>query len=142
MSQRQTAIVACYHKSFNGRTRRLKPASQRKMATVDFRDRLLQCLGGQWPPPRPLHAQTLHIDELEGGIRREKVAYEAEPGEMVPAYLLLPSAGGRSNPAPGICVWHQHHGAWHVGASEPAGLAGMPMHHTGVALAREGYVVL
>jgi dienelactone hydrolase len=29
-----------------------------------------------------------------------------------------------------------------LGKSEPAGLAGNPMHHTAVALAREGYVVL
>src|SRR5262245_63012256 len=27
-------------------------------------------------------------------------------------------------------------------STEPAGLAGNPMHHTGAALAREGYVVL
>ncbi|MGB0550859.1 MAG: dienelactone hydrolase family protein, partial [Limisphaerales bacterium] len=31
---------------------------------------------------------------------------------------------------------------WHLGKTEPAGLAGNPMHHTGVALAKLGYVVL
>jgi hypothetical protein len=39
-------------------------------------------------------------------------------------------------------VWHQHAGQYHLGKSEPAGLDGNPMHHTGAALAREGYVVL
>ena len=103
---------------------------------------MLQCLGGDWPQAGPLNSKTLGTEELEGGIRREKVAYEAEPGEAVPAYLLIPPGVTQEKRAPGICVWHQHNGAWHLGASEPAGLAGMPMHHTGVALAREGYVVL
>lgn len=112
------------------------------MAAGDFRDRLLTCLGGEWPKPGPLNAKTLAVEELDGGIRREKVAYEAEPGDVVPAYLLVPPAATRQRKAPAVCVWHQHNGAWHLGASEPAGLAGMPMHHTGLALAREGYVVL
>lgn len=112
------------------------------MAAGDFRDRLLTCLGGDWPRSGPLNAQTLAVEELEGEIRREKITYEAEPGEAVPAYLLVPAAATHKRPAPGICVWHQHNGAWHLGASEPAGLAGMPMHQTGLALAREGYVVL
>ena len=39
-------------------------------------------------------------------------------------------------------MWHQHAGNWSKGKSEPAGLMPDPMHHTGAALAREGYVVL
>ena len=120
------------------------------MATGDFRDRLLHCLGGDWPAVgKPLHEKVLKTEELEGGIRREKISYEADPeGEDLPglrtatAYLLLPAGASRDKPAPGICVWHQHNGAWHLGASEPASLAGLPMHHTGLALAKEGYVVL
>jgi dienelactone hydrolase len=120
-------------------------------AAGDFRDRLLQCLGGEWPKPGPVNAQTVAEEKLDG-FRRLKIIYEAEPGDSVPggelpsgsvnAYLLIPDSASSNNPAPGICVWHQHNGAWHLGASEPAGLAGMPEHHTGVALAREGYVVL
>src|SRR5436190_13631660 len=101
------------------------------MATGDFRDRLLRCLGGEWPPAGPLNARTLSTEELEGGVRREKVTYEVEPGEAAPAYLLLPAGASREKPLPGICVWHQHNGAWSVGASEPAGVGGMPMHQTG-----------
>ena len=52
------------------------------------------------------------------------------------------TASSASHPAPAVAVWHQHNGQWHLGKSEPAGLAGNPMHHTGVALVREGYVVL
>jgi dienelactone hydrolase len=112
------------------------------MASGDFRDKLLACLGGDWPKPGPLNAKTLGVDEVDGGIRREKFTYEAEPGDSVPAYLLIPAGATGNKPAPAICVWHQHNGAWHLGASEPAGLAGMPMHQTALALAREGYVVL
>ena len=62
------------------------------MAAGDFRDRLLQCLGGEWPKPGPLNAKTLAVEELEGGIRREKITYEAEPDDIVPAYVLVPPA--------------------------------------------------
>jgi len=76
------------------------------------------------------------------GYRLLKITYEVEPGERVPALLLIPDGVEARHPAPGIAVWHQHAGQFHLGKSEPAGLAGDPMHHTGAALAREGYVVL
>ncbi len=76
------------------------------------------------------------------GYHIERISYEAEPGERVQALLLVPDTASGARPAPGIAVWHQHNGEYHLGKSEPAGLAGNPMHHTAVALAREGYVVL
>ena len=60
----------------------------------------------------------------------------------MPAILLVPDGVNEQNPAPAVTVWHQHNGEYHIGKSEPAGMAGSPMHHTGVALARQGYVVL
>ncbi len=121
------------------------------MAAGDFRDRLLDCLGGPWPEAGPLNVKVLEEEKLDG-LRRLRITYEAERGDDVPggaipsgtvtAYLLIPDSATPAQPAPGICVWHQHNGAWHLGASEPAGLAGMKEHHTGLALAREGYVVL
>jgi dienelactone hydrolase len=109
--------------------------------TTNFRQRLLACLGGDWPESCPLEA---HVERVEAGdgYRIEHVQYQVELGEMVPAVMLVPDGVDESRPAPGICVWHQHAGQWHLGKSEPAGLAGDPMHHTGVALAKEGYVVL
>jgi dienelactone hydrolase len=107
----------------------------------DFREKLLACLGGPFPEPGPLHAKTL--EKTDGkGFRLEKLTFESEPGDPIPAFLLIPDAVSADRPAPGICIWHQHNGEWHLGKSEPAGLAGNPMHHTGAALAREGYVVL
>ena len=111
------------------------------MATADFRDRLLQCLGGGWPESGSLNIE-LRDRKQQDGYRIEFLRFEAEPGDFVPANLLIPDGVSSDKPAPGICVWHQHNGQWHLAKSEPSGLDGNPMHHTGVALAREGYVVL
>ncbi len=107
----------------------------------DSRKKLLECLGGPWPQPcdlRPVVRETIRKD----GYRIESVTYEVEPGDRVPALLLVPDGVDANHPAPAVAVWHQHNGAWHIGKVEPAGLAGSPMHHTGVALVGEGYVVL
>jgi dienelactone hydrolase len=111
------------------------------MAVADFRDRLLAALGGPWPDACPLNATILETIPADG-FRLERVEFDVEPGERIPALLLIPTNVDRARPAPGICVWHQHNGEWHLGKSEPAGLAGDPTQHTGAALAREGYVVL
>lgn len=111
------------------------------MATGDFRDRLLQGLGGAWPKPCPLNVQ-LRETIARPGYRIESLYFDAEPSDAIPAMLLIPDGVTAENPAPAIAVWHQHAGQYHLGKSEPAGLAGNPMHHTGAALAREGYVVL
>ncbi len=111
------------------------------MTPAEFRDKLLECLGGPWPEPCPLQPQLRNTIQQDG-YRIESITYEVEPDDRVPALLLIPAGVDADHPAPAIAVWHQHAGQWHLGKSEPAGLAGNPMHHTGVALAREGYVVL
>jgi len=80
--------------------------------------------------------------EQKEGYRLEWVSYEVEPGDRVPAIVIVPDGVTGGSKVPGVAVWHQHNGEWHLGKSEPAGLAGGPMHHTGVALAKLGYVVL
>jgi len=111
------------------------------MAGTGFREKLLECLGGAWPEPGDLRP-TLRETIRKEGYRIESVTYEVEPGDRVPALLLIPDGVDRDHPAPAVAVWHQHAGQWHLGKSEPAGLAGNPMHHTGVSLVKEGYVVL
>jgi len=116
----------------------------------DFRSQLMACLGGPWP-------QLQRIDDLavrteaepikKDRYTLEQVSFAAagdplEPGDRIPAYVLIPDGVSAKKPAPAVAVWHQHNGAWQIGASEPAGLAGSVMHQTGVALAREGYVVI
>ncbi len=111
------------------------------MTTEAFREKLQACLGGPWPEPCDLnvrHRETIRKD----GYRIESVYYHAEPNDAIPAMLLIPDGVTAEKPAPAVAVWHQHAGQWHLGKTEPAGLAGNPMHHTGAALAKEGYVVL
>src|SRR5579859_7896125 len=106
-----------------------------------FRGALLAGLGGPWPEPCDLKPLVQGVQQKDG-YRIETVTYDVEPGDRVRSLLLMPDGIVAASPAPAICVWHQHNGQWHLGKSEPAGLAGNPMHHTGVRLAREGYVVL
>ena len=106
-----------------------------------LQQQLVTCLGGPWPEPSPLRP-VVRETIPQSGFRIESVTYEVEPGDRVPAYLLVPDGVSANSPAPAVAVWHQHNGEWHLGKSEPAGLAGNPMHHTGAALARAGYVVL
>jgi len=118
-----------------------RPNPRDRARSTDFRAQLLKCLGGPWPAPCPLNVRLRETSQ-KPGFRIESVYYDAEPNDPVPALLLIPEGVTPSKPAPGICVWHQHAGQWFKGKSEPAGLMADPMHHTGAALAREGYVVL
>ena len=113
------------------------------MTTVsdDFSTKLLKSLGGEWPPVEDLNVRSRQIMEKDG-FTIESVYYNAEVNDAVPAFLLIPESVSATNPAPAVAVWHQHAGQYHLGKSEPAGLAGAPMHHTGSALAKAGYVVL
>ena len=117
------------------------------MTTDTLRDHLLECLGGPWPEGGPLHPRLRETTQKDG-YRIESITYEAPSGlgdgviEAIPALLLVPEGVDAEHPAPAVAVWHQHNGEWHLGKSEPAGLAGDPSQHTGVALVKEGYVVL
>ena len=109
--------------------------------TEALRARLVECLGGDWPEPCPLAPRL--IDTIPAaGYRIESITYEVEPGDRVPAMVLIPDTASADRPAPAIAVWHQHNGEYQLGKSEPAGLAGNPMHHTGAELAKLGYVVI
>ena len=111
------------------------------MSANDFRAKLQECLGGPWPEPCDLKPRLRETIRKEG-YRIESVTYEAEPGDAVPAMLLVPDGIDANHPAPAVALCHQHNGEWHLGKTEPAGLAGNPAQHTGVALVQEGYVVL
>ena len=120
---------------------RISDNKETTMAPDEMRDKLLACLGGPWPEPGELRP-TVHETTRKEGYRIESVTYEVEPSDRVPALLLIPDGVDAVHPAPAVLVCHQHNGQWHLGKSEPAGLAGDPAHHTGVALAQEGYVAL
>ena len=115
--------------------------SPNAMTPDEMREQLQRCLGGPWPEPGPLNPR-LRETIRKDGYRIESLTYEAEPGDAIPAMLLVPDGVDAAHPAPAVAIWHQHNGEYHLGKSEPAGLAGNPMHHTGAALAKLGYVVL
>lgn len=102
-----------------------------------FRRTLLRLLGPM-PARCALRPAVLDRVAVAGGIR-EKVNYVVERGERVSAYLFLPEARGRH--AAVLCV-HQHHREFHLGKSEPAGLAGNPEQFYALELLRRGYVTL
>ena len=116
-------------------------SAQPLQESTTFRDQLQRCLGGPWPSPCELQPRVLR-EEAKDGYRLLWVDYTVEPNDRVPAILLIPDGVNASAPAPAVAIWHQHAGQWHLGKTEPAGLSGDPMHHTGVALAKLGYVVL
>ena len=79
------------------------------MPYADFRDHLLNGLGGEWPDSGPLNPIQTNCVQKDG-YRIEELSYEAEPDDRIPALLLIPDHISAPRPAPGICVWHQHAG--------------------------------
>jgi hypothetical protein len=84
------------------------------------------------PPP-----MKVLDEESRDGIRRIKITFEAEEGDWVPAYLLLPEK--LSGKVPGILCLHQ---TVSIGKGEPAGLGGNPNLFYALELAKRGYVTL
>jgi len=115
-------------------------ADDRSLLSADaFREKLLKGLGGPWPERGKLNVRLRETIKKDG-YTIESLFYQVEPNDQVPALLLIPDGVSPSRPAPAVICLHQHQ--FRYGKTEPAGLDGAPMHHTGVALAREGYVVL
>lgn len=100
----------------------------------------LRRLLGAWPPmfnPRP---ETLSR-ETRDGYTLERFRYDNGAGDTVYGYVLVPA--GRSGPGPAILYSHYHGGAYTNGKEELLRRAFRTLDFpTGVALAREGYVVL
>ncbi|MGH2461644.1 MAG: alpha/beta hydrolase family protein [Chloroflexota bacterium] len=100
---------------------------------------VLRSLLGRLPRRSDLMAEVIERVDL-GGIVREKVRYQAEPGEWIPAYVFVPKT--RREPGPAILCLHQHAGQFQFGKSEPAGLVGNPEQAYALTLAQRGYVTL
>ena len=83
----------------------------------------------------PLNIQTLEEVKLPQYIRK-KIAFSAEPGNRVYAWLLIPN-GARHAPA-ALCL----HQTTAIGKDEPAGLGGKANLHYAAELAERGYVAL
>ncbi len=84
----------------------------------------------------PLDVEVLEETETDDYIRR-KITFAAEPGDRVPAYLLVPKE--LTGKAPAMLCLHQTTG---IGKGEPAGLGGKPTLHYAHELATRGYVCI
>lgn len=99
----------------------------------------LRRLLGTFPRSGALNPETVERVELDDVVR-EKVRYDVEPADPVPAYIFTPK--GRVGPGPAILCLHQHGGQFHLGKSEPAGVTGNPEQAYALELARRGYVTI
>lgn len=73
----------------------------------------------------------------EGSYLRRKIAYTPEPGDEVPAWLLIPRS--LRSKAPAMLCLHQ---TTKIGKDEPAGLGGKSNLHYARELAERGFVAL
>nr|ADI22909.1 hypothetical protein [uncultured Rhizobium sp. HF0500_35F13] len=102
------------------------------------RDRWLKYLGPVAQRERPLPAiQVLSTETLDDGIIRQRITYEVLPGEMIEAYLLIPSkVAGR---VPGVVVLHS---TVNHSIRQPAGVEGKAEKAFGLEAARRGMIAI
>ena len=99
----------------------------------------MQQVMGRLPGPErrvPLDIQVLEQVELEDYVR-QKITYAAEPGDRVPAFLLLPRRRGK--PAAALLCLHP---TSPLGKAQLAGIDGRPTRFYAHELAQRGYVCL
>jgi pimeloyl-ACP methyl ester carboxylesterase len=91
----------------------------------------------------PLDVQVISTEEQPGFVRK-KITFAVEPGDRVPAWLLIPvgpaPGGAGTNPRrPAALCLHQ---TVPIGKDEPVGLGGKPDLRYALELARRGYVAI
>lgn len=87
--------------------------------------------------PSPVDHRVLEAVPTEIGAR-DLIEYEGAEGDPIRAFVFRPER----EPVGAVVVFHQHAGAFHLGKSEVAGLAGEPLQAFGPALAARGWLVL
>jgi dienelactone hydrolase len=100
------------------------------------RRQLTRLLGG-FPSKGALNAETVRREEKDDRVI-ECISYEAEPGDVVNAVLMVPRR--RTPPMPAVLCHHQHAGQFDLGKSEVVGWAGNPQQAYAAELCSRGYV--
>lgn len=86
----------------------------------------------------PLELEVVEtIDEPT--LVRKKIRYATEPGDRVPAWLLIPKQRPSQGKFPAMLCLHQ---TTAIGKDEPTGRGGKPNLHYALELAQRGYVTL
>ena len=86
----------------------------------------------------PLNIQRM-TEEDTPKYTRIKIHFQAEEGDRVPAWLLIPKQLPASGLAPAMLCLHQ---TVSIGKDEPAGLGGKPSLHYAHELAERGYLCI
>ncbi len=86
----------------------------------------------------PLEVEIVSEEHTEKYLRR-KVRFTPEPGDRVPAWLLIPHMLPANGKAPAMLCLHQTTG---IGKDEPAGLGGLKNLHYAHELAERGFVCI
>ncbi len=111
--------------------------SQRRDELLDR----LQTWCGALPERGPLHPEEVGRREWQTHTE-VKLTYEGEPGERIPAYLLLPRHAPEG-PLPAVLAAHQCARACDVGKEQVVGkCVDWPEQAYGLELVRQGFVVL
>jgi dienelactone hydrolase len=94
------------------------------------------------PLPSPLKRVPLNVKIIEekrvGALIRQKITYQSDPDDRVPAYLFFP-ADRPAKKLPAILCLHQ---TTKVGIDETAGIRGNPDLKYALELAERGYITL
>lgn len=101
----------------------------------------LQAVMGPLPGPERRVLLDVEVGEVvdEGSYLRKKVRFASEPGDRVPAWLLVPKDANARAPRAGVLSLHQ---TVRIGKDEPVGLGGKPSLHYAKELAERGHVVI
>ena len=100
--------------------------------------RMEQVMGALPPETAKLPLNVLVIEEVRTArYVRKKLTYQAEKGDRVPAYLLIPTARLPERRFPAMLCLHQ---TVNIGKGEPVGLGGKPNLRYAQELAERGYV--
>jgi dienelactone hydrolase len=82
--------------------------------------------------------EVLSESEIAPSLISQRIRFESEEGNWVPAYLLIPSQSGDGS-LPAVLCLHQ---TIPIGKDEPVGLGGSPNLHYAIELASRGFVAL
>jgi hypothetical protein len=97
-----------------------------------------QAMGPLLEPSRRVPVDMRVIEETQTSkYLRKRIDFASEPGDRVPAYLLVPN--DLRGPAPAMLCLHQ---TTKIGKGEPAGLGGLPNLHYAHELAERGFVCI
>ena len=126
----------------NDRFRSIIDDGEARMDELDRTSRLQESMQ-QVMGPLPDDARRVPLDvridgeERLGKVLRRRLSFAVEPGDRVPAYLLLP-LDVKHRVAAVLCL----HQTTSIGKGEPAGVGGLANLHYALELAERGFVTL